>query len=96
MYNSKTMNFEQIKTRAFIEYGIAGHEDEYVFSLDGVQQVPHDLAHKLEVRLGKNWHISYRSTRLEIYYAEKENYRDDEFIITTLQQVLGDEYELVR
>ncbi|PIR94387.1 hypothetical protein COT97_01620 [Candidatus Falkowbacteria bacterium CG10_big_fil_rev_8_21_14_0_10_39_11] len=82
---------EQIKI--YIDFDIAGHEGQYVFSLDGISEVPFELCHKFGDQLGFGWTVEHKGTSLEIFH-EKQGYRDDNFIYNCLSKVIGEDFVL--
>ena len=85
------MNNIDEKIKIYIDSDIAGHEGRYVFSLDGIGEVPFEMYHKLGDQLGFGWTIEHRGTSLEIF-NEMEGYRDDNFICNCINKIIGEEF----
>ena len=77
---------------ARVEFGLPGHEEEYVLDLEGFDMdhfIPSEIERDLEKELGKEWSISNRGTRLEIVNNKKYGSRDDEKIRDAISKVLA-------
>lgn len=84
----------RIKEEAWVQFGLPGHEHEYVFRLKSEKNVPFEIADKVMNELGIDWRVLKRGGRLEMSSKKKYGERDDQKIKNAVQKAAFEKYDL--
>lgn len=79
---------EKRKPRAWVAFGLSGHESEYVLAAD-TESFPPDVESELQKELGEYWEVLDRGTRIEIRSKKTYGAQNNDRINTALQKVLS-------
>ena len=85
---------EKRKPKAWLNFGLNGHEKEYVFVMGGID-IPPDVEESIQTELGEEWELMNRGTRIEIRNRQEYGRRDDERVGSACRVALGDAFEFV-
>ncbi|OHA13832.1 MAG: hypothetical protein A3G49_04455 [Candidatus Sungbacteria bacterium RIFCSPLOWO2_12_FULL_41_11] len=88
----KESHFEKEKKPwAMIEFGVSGHEKEYIVVLENYDEknyIPSEIEDEIQNALGDDWDVDNRGTRLEIINRKKFGLQDDALVITMVKKIL--------
>jgi len=77
------------RPQIFVDFGLPGHEGEYVVGTTAEGPIRRDIALEFQEKLGEEWEVTHRGTRLEIHNKKEYGTRDDVYVISALHEVLG-------
>jgi hypothetical protein len=84
----------KVKEEAWVQFGMPGHDDEYVLRLKSDKNISYELADKVMNELGADWRVLRRGGRLELSSKKKAGLRDDEKIKSSIQKAVLEKYDL--
>jgi len=89
----------ELKVPASLEFGSPGHEKEYLFQAEGLnesEQVNRMAINKaLTQELGKGWAAGHRGTRIEIFNPTgKRTEEDDKKVAEAIEKVFKGRYKV--
>jgi hypothetical protein len=82
------------KPEAWLNFGMPGHETEYVLHVKSDETIPWEIADKLSNELGIDWRIMRKGGRLEISSKKKVGHREDAKVKAAVQKTIFDSYVL--
>jgi hydroxymethylpyrimidine pyrophosphatase-like HAD family hydrolase len=91
---------EQHKKVALFNYGMSGHENEFVITLhknrySAAEDIPRELEELIEEKLGEGYSVMSRGARIEIMPPGlKINEEIQKTVHDAIADVLGEDYEL--
>ncbi len=80
------------KEEAWLNFGMPGHETEYVLHVKSDETIPWEIADKLSNELGIDWRILRKGARLEISSKKKTGLREDAKVKAAVQKTIFDVY----
>lgn len=89
--NTEKKGEQEPMREAWVYFGNAGHEGEYVLSLEDFgahNYIPGDIEMELKKELGTEWAVDNRGSRIEIFHRRPFGARDDEKVHAAIRNVL--------
>ena len=93
MEKEKIQEIKDIKKRIDLQFGIGGHEDEYILTMPySRDDLPFQYfeEEKIQLKLGEDWDVNNRGTRIEIRH--KNGLQNDELVKDALRVGLEESY----
>ena len=85
---------EKTLPQGFLTPPNSSHPGDYALNLEGygindAEHVPQSIADALQEKLGDEWRIGNRGTRLEISHVSEFGKRDDLLVMNAVEQILS-------
>src|SRR5687768_8889232 len=83
---------KEARPKAWLEYGLGGHEKEYIFSVEEATSrefIFDEIERSVQAELGKNWDVANRGTRIEVICKNPFGAREDERVRSAFEKALG-------